>query len=187
MQPKTSRRGTFLINKRFQLRFSFYVCSWLILLSFVYPLIISNLLNYFISYLAADPLGPGLAMLEKTRAESFQLLLLMQGVLIGFAFLISIFMSHRIAGPLYKLRNYFIDAKNGNLDKILVFRKNDYFSEMVPAYNEMMAEIQNQLNSQQQVISTATTHLERLQTKLPPQLQIELKETLDVLKTVRKK
>jgi hypothetical protein len=36
------KRSIILINKDFQFRFSFYVCSWLIALSFVYPLIIAN-------------------------------------------------------------------------------------------------------------------------------------------------
>src|SRR4051794_11435786 len=109
------RRSIFLINKRFQLRFAFYVCSWLILLSLAYPLIISNLFDYFVQYLANDPMGPGLAILEKTRQEIFTFLLLMQAVLLSLAFLISVFMAHKIAGPLYKLHRYFVEAKDGNI------------------------------------------------------------------------
>ena len=110
-----SPRRIYFLNKKFQLRFAFYVCSWLIALSFTYPLIISNLFDYLISYLALDPLGPTLANLEKTREDLLWLLVSMQVILISFTFFISIFMSHKIAGPLYKLSKLLREAAAGNL------------------------------------------------------------------------
>src|ERR1700744_6440900 len=97
----TYRRQILFVNRPFQLRFSFYVCSWLIAVSFAYPLLISNLFSFFIRYLAADPTGPTLVTLEKTRQEVIWVLISMQSAFVGIIFLVSIFMSHRIAGPLY--------------------------------------------------------------------------------------
>src|SRR5690242_20117115 len=110
MKGPSYRRGIFLINKRFQLRFALYVCSWLAVLSLAYPLIISNIVEYFIHYLAQDPMGPGLAVLEKTKTEAGMLLWIMEFIFLSLAFIISIFMSHRIAGPLYKLHRFLREA-----------------------------------------------------------------------------
>lgn len=177
-------RKVLLINKRFQFRFSFYVCSWLILLSLAYPLIISNLFDYFLQYLASDPMGPGLATLERTRQDIFTLLLLMQAVLLGVAFFISIFMSHKIAGPIYKLRKFFLEAKAGNIEQELRFRKKDYFMELVPAYNEMMESIRNRLGRKQQGIDVAIQNLEKALKQVNPEIRREFKGLKEIEDTL---
>src|SRR3954471_8745520 len=134
-------RSTFLINKKFQLRFSFYICSWLVVLCIVYPMIISNLFGHFISYIGMDPLGPDSLNLERARTNLVSLLILMQVIMTNVTFIISIFMSHRIAGPIYKLWHFFQDAKAGNLEKKLSFRKSDYFQDIAIGYNDMMVSI----------------------------------------------
>src|ERR1700722_2099189 len=96
------RRRNFLINRPFQFRFSLYVCSWLIALSFVYPAIVHNLFELFFRFLAHEPGGPPIESLLSTRREVLTLLIVLQLVLLLITFLISVFMSHRIAGPLYK-------------------------------------------------------------------------------------
>ena len=51
-------------------------------------------------------------------------------------FILGIVISHRIAGPLIKLRKHFeqiaLDEKN---DKPISFRENDYFKELAESYN----------------------------------------------------
>lgn len=132
------RRRIFLINRKFQFRFSFYVSSWLIALSFVYPLIIFQLFDFFLKYLAADPNAPDIASLLATRQNLFSLLVLMQIVLVGVTFLLSIFLSHRIAGPLFKLKRFFAEAATGKLTGPLHFRKTDHFHDVAEDYNKMM-------------------------------------------------
>lgn len=153
------RRSVFLLNRPFQLRFSFYVCSWLIALALAYPLIISNLFDYFIHYLAVDPAGPPLATLEKTRQDLLWLLITMHIVLISLTFLISIFMSHKIAGPLYKLVQHFHLVKAGKLDQKLSFRTTDYFQDICQEYNDMIenlrVRIENHRSGTQEMILLA--------------------------------
>ena len=156
----TNRRRIFLINKRFQLRFTFYVCSWLIALSFAYPLILSNAFDTFMGYLAADPNGPALTQLEKNRQDLLMLLMLMQVVFVSITFIISIFMSHRIAGPLYKLSRFFREARDGNLEQKISFRKKDYFQELVGEYNDMMESIRNRIKKNGDAIQQAVPLLE---------------------------
>ena len=131
------RRSIFLINKPFQFRFAIYVCSWLFALSFVYPLIIYSLFDFFVRYAAADPNGPPIQALMGTRHEIMILLVLLQVTFLFISFLISIFMSHRIAGPLHKLGQFFEQAKNGDLNAKLTFRERDHFKEIAIQFNEM--------------------------------------------------
>jgi len=177
-----SPRRIYFLNKKFQLRFAFYVCSWLIALSFTYPLIISNLFDYLISYLALDPLGPTLANLEKTREDLLWLLVSMQVILISFTFFISIFMSHKIAGPLYKLSKLLREAAAGNLEQRLVFRKSDYFQELAPDYNTLMESIQKRIAQRSNGIQTAIPYLKKALSSSNLETQRELETALNLLR-----
>ena len=176
------KRRIFLINKPFQFRFAFYVCSWLFALSLSYLLIISVLFDYFFRYLALDPLGPTLASLEKTREDIFLLLVVMQLVLIGTTFLISIFMSHKIAGPLYKLKNYFRVVAQGDYTQKLFFRNRDHFQDLIEPYNLMMQSIQGVIEKKNDGIQSALASLERIALSSSPETQKDLESALAALK-----
>jgi sensor histidine kinase YesM len=133
------KRRIFLINKPFQLRFSFYVCSWLFALSAVYPLILTSLFDQLIRYAALDPHGPALEQLKQGRQDVLWLLVFLQLSFLGITFLISIFTSHRIAGPLYKLDKFMREAASGHPQPKIQFRKNDHFENLAESYNAMMA------------------------------------------------
>jgi sensor histidine kinase YesM len=181
------RRSIFLINKGFQLRFAFYVCSWLIALCLAYPLLIFNLFDYFMRYLVLDPLGPAVATLEKTRVELLWLLALMQIVILSLTFLISIFMSHRIAGPLYKLRQFLAKAKDGDLSQVLSFRKGDYFQELAKDYNELVESFRLKLEEKTDQISAPIPKLEKALAQANPEIRADLEEVLNCLKEANKK
>jgi methyl-accepting chemotaxis protein len=176
------RRSVFLINKPFQIRFAFYVCSWLIALSFVYPLIIFNLFTYLMRYLALDPLGPAVAALETTRQELLWLLLLMELVFLSLTFLISIFMSHKIVGPLYKLGRFFREAGAGNLDQSLGFRKRDYFHDLAEEYNAMMGHIRQRMKTKSNGIDASIQRLEKALPMVNPEIRLEIEATIRTLR-----
>lgn len=153
--PRPYRRRKFLVNKNFQFRVALYVCSWIVALSFIYPLIVYNLFEYFIRYAAVDPAGPNLQELFNTRRE---VLILLAGTQLAFlllTFLISIFLAHRIAGPLGKLRSFFARAKEGRYGGELHFRNYDHFQELAADYNEMMASIRARLGQMADQIERA--------------------------------
>ena len=118
----------------------------MIALALAYPLIISSLFDYFMHYLAVDPAGPPLAVLEKTKSDLLWLLITMHLVLVTLTFLISVFMSHKIAGPIYKLTQNFKLVKSGTLDQKLAFRTTDYFQNVVTEYNEMIESLRVRLD-----------------------------------------
>lgn len=134
------KRGNFLINKKFQLKFAFFVCSWIFVLSMVYPIIIYTIFEYFLKGLQT---GGGIPTLtaDKAKAIESQVLMLLgvlQLLFLAITFMLSIFLSHRIAGPLYKLRKSMEEVARGNFDLRITFRKNDHFMEMQDTFNDMI-------------------------------------------------
>ena len=136
------KRRTFLVNRNFQFRFSLYVCSWLIALNLSYLLIIWTLFDFIMNYLALDPMGPMIKDLEQRRLELVQLLIFMQVTFTAFSFIISIYMSHRIAGPLEKLRKCLQEvAETGKFGQLISFRKSDFFRELADDFNRMIERV----------------------------------------------
>jgi sensor histidine kinase YesM len=177
----TYKRSVLLINRRFQLRFSFYVCSWLFGLSIMYPMLIYNLYDFFFRYLAVDPNGPELAVLESTRNQMMILLVLLQVFFLGITFFISLFISHRIAGPLYKLKQYMKRAGEGKMEA-LHFRERDYFKELEEGFNEMIVSLKAQRSDPS---TAAMVHLQKALDKLPASDTEVRQELQSALKTLQ--
>lgn len=146
-------RRILLINRPFQIRFAIYVCSWLFVLSIIYPMLVSQLYDWFFKYVSADPNGPLIPFIHKSRQDMLFWLTMMQVCFMLMTFLMSLFMSHRIAGPIYKLSKFLNGLRNGSLAKI-GFRKNDHFQELAQDYNFMIESISDQ-------VSASKAHLER--------------------------
>lgn len=137
------RRKTYVINKSFQYRFVLYVCSWVCALSIIYPLVIFGLFDWFIDYLQPGNDPEVLRQISESKQSLIMWLGIMQLVFLGFLAFFSIIISHRIAGPLHKLKKAFIDAQEGKFTTTLKFRKHDHFMDLAEEFNEMMKSIQN--------------------------------------------
>lgn len=180
------KRSVFLINRSFQLRFCLYVCSWLVALSAVYPIVVYNLFGYLIRYVSLDPFGPPLEGILKTRTEVLWLLVIFQVVFALATFLISIFISHRIAGPLYKLGRFLENARSGNLKDKLTFRKTDHFQELATRYNEMVEGLRGIVSKNQEKIASAATKVESALKGASPESKRELEGALASLREAQK-
>lgn len=52
-------------------------------------------------------------------------------------FIVAVLFSNRLAGPLYRLRRHMIESARGQQIVKIFFRKNDYYTELNHAYNEL--------------------------------------------------
>lgn len=130
------QRAKILINRRFQLKFAFFVCSWIFALSMVYPLIIFSLFEMFLKFVPQDS-AQSLAHIKDIQGQVLFLLALLQLAVLLITFLISIFLSHRIAGPIYRIKKAMEEISKGNFDQRVTLRKNDHFMELQDSFNEM--------------------------------------------------
>ncbi|MGK5089888.1 hypothetical protein WDW86_20245 [Bdellovibrionota bacterium FG-2] len=167
-----------LIDSAFQLRFAFYVCTWIFALSLVYPFIIYNVFGFFFRYLALDPEGPAVAAILDVKKEILVLLVLLQIVFLVMTFLISIFVSHRIAGPLYKLKKILSQARTGGSKDRVFFRKKDHFHDLATEYNMTMDHLERAQKEKDKTVIETAEKLKKLVAQIEkPELRYEC-ETL---------
>ncbi len=133
--------------------------------------------------MSIDPRGPSLVALQEVRKQMMWLLILLQGLFLAITFIISVFLSHRIAGPIYKLRKHIEMAKRG-IFEVVRFREKDHFKELAEDFNDLSAAIKS---SQKDTQSAATHHIERALEKLAgnagnAEVQKELEQALNTLR-----
>ena len=179
------KRTIFLIDKKFQIRFSLFVCSWIFALSLVYPYIIKSVFDYFFQYLALDPHGPQLDALQKTRHEMLMLLVIMQWLFLAVTFIICIFISHRIAGPLFKLKKFMLQAGQGQFEA-LRFRETDHFKDVATDFNTMIDAMKASKSKTIDATAAAMVHIEKAQSLMAQTQDAALtKELESALSTLR--
>ncbi len=153
----------------------------------MYPLIIHNLFGFFIKYVALEPMALELSGIESVRKQILVLLALLQVLFVIITFLLSIFVSHRIAGPIYKLTRYFEEANTvGHLRRKLFFRKHDHFQEVASGYNQMLDGVRQIFNQNVSGIKDSISHVERAIGASNGVAKQELEKALESLRLLEK-
>jgi hypothetical protein len=133
------KRRRFIINPKFQFRFAFYICTWILAIGSIFPILLNQVFSLLAEQLVAMPGGPEVDKILSARKELLLGLYVLQGLFVLTVFGMSVFLSHRIAGPLYKLNEFFKEgARTGQLKPNLFFRKTDHFQELADSYNAMV-------------------------------------------------
>lgn len=155
-----NKRKIFLINPAFQLKYSFYVVSWIFALSLLYPVVISNIFDFFLSVSKGAQPPDTIGVLQQMRSEILFLVVFFHIFFILTVFLLSLFVSHRIAGPMFKLQGYIEKARKGDIKKSLRFRDADHFQGLADSYNELMEEMEGLVQVNVKNVRTAIKKIE---------------------------
>lgn len=159
------KRSTYIINKNFQYKFTGMAIFFVALIAAVYPLIFHQTFSSLIGNLQSQNLDvKNIADLKSKILNIHLVLHLIFTILIGIYFII---VSHRIAGPLYKLNMYLQNLKEtGSIEKIK-FRSNDYFKEIEVSYNEAMDKLIEEKNKDFTYLSEVSTFVSNLSVIVP--------------------
>lgn len=169
------KRRVYLINPTFQLKFSFLICLLLFLSSLIYPLAIYDLINQIVTSIA--PKFPDAALrLSEKRNLLIGILALWQLGFTALVFIICIFFSHKIAGPLFKLTKFLQNMRNGNQAERLFFRNGDYFHEVADEFNKTFETIQENYRKDFVYLSEVHTYLNNLAMTVPDDKKVVLGE-----------
>ena len=78
----------------------------------------------------------------------FYIFIITYSIMAGFIFLLTLFLSHKIAGPLYRFRIHMREAQKTNLahQKNISFRKGDFFLELEEEYNLLIKSLKGEKN-----------------------------------------
>lgn len=177
------RRKTLLIDRYFQIRFSLFVTSWVLVLTLVFPSILYSSIDAFLRILSRKVDIHTLQGIQNFQAEIVSAIIFFMVVVAVLIFLISLYVSHRVAGPVYKIRNALEGWKEGQVATHLTLRKADYFSELAEAYNEAA----DQHTRTQDGIQKSCDQLSKLSQSLEPQHQAQVKEIVSNLLCFSKK
>ena len=137
----TNRRRTYVINKKFQ----FSVLGWVTAISVFVTLANYLGLSFFFNKMRALAVGAQLnsnhvyfKFLSEQEAIMWKIFMY---IAVASAIMIivgGIFLSHQIAGPLYRLTQHLKSHKKNENVPALKFRKGDYFPEIEEAFNEFI-------------------------------------------------
>ena len=89
---------------------------------------------------------------------------------------IALYMSHRIAGPVYRMRRDLESFKAGNLKQIFCLRSHDELKSLSSSLNEMARSVQTRIAA----LKTEVAQLEKISKEFSP----EAKEHLKIMKGV---
>lgn len=158
------KRTIYLIDPKFQLKFAAFVTSLVFFCSLIYPWVIYDAYSKLISLANNNGLANTAQKLIEQKSSVIQLLILFQLVFVALVFIICIFQSHKIAGPLYKLRKYLNAIREGNSQDKLYFRKGDNFKDLAQEYNLAIDAINRTILDRSQMLEELVIKLsERIQ------------------------
>jgi len=140
MNRKKNLRRQYLINPRFQWAlitfFSSLAFLTVLMNLYAFRLIFQKYRDNLFS-LGLAPDHPMLLILEEQRQDMLRMVLSSSGLLFVFLLVGGVLVSHRIAGPIHRLRTHLEKILENPSGPRLTFRKNDYFQELAPLINTL--------------------------------------------------
>jgi methyl-accepting chemotaxis protein len=164
-EPRNRRRkGSLLLNRRAQLLQALLIVTYLVAYTValsavaIGPTVVA-LLRYPESFAAA----PQRAAAAATELFFFEERLWPLAVVLVLLFgLHSIYMSHRIYGPLVRVRAEADRVAEGDLSRRVVFRKGDQLSDLQDSMNDMIAATDTRVAAVQRTARSCAARLRRL-------------------------
>jgi hypothetical protein len=155
-------RNILIVDKTFQMRLCFIICSLVLIGSSIYFIALNDLFNQFIS------LNKEFASkFSAIKTKLFTLLFIVQLAYLGIVFGFSLLITHRIAGPLYKLRMYLADIRNGADFRTLSFRDKDYFHNVAEDVTDTIEYLTQRSSEESEYLSEVSTYLENISLVVP--------------------
>jgi hypothetical protein len=138
------RRSTFLINPRFQLSFfGFFAVLCGLLCTCLYLAIYFFFRKFTYAAETLNLSKDHMIFVYLSQQEFYLRMIFISTALVGLSlvFMGAFYLSHRVAGPMLRLRTS-LDAmaKEGRLREIR-FRQGDYFTEVAESFNELVKKI----------------------------------------------
>jgi methyl-accepting chemotaxis protein len=145
MKKYTEKRRNYYINKRFQGEFIIKFCVLVLLGS-----LISAVIIYIMTSSTVTTAFVNSKLTIKSTADFIMPAVLLASavvvVFIGIAAIgITLFTSHRIAGPLYRIEKDLNDISAGRLNIVFQLRTNDEIKPIVASLNEMVNSLKEKI------------------------------------------
>jgi methyl-accepting chemotaxis protein len=174
-------RRHILINPAFQVKFALLFTLAVLVFVSIFPIFVYTLFESMEKHSLFSKSTAALAALTEARSDMIIFFVVMAVVTMLTAFLLALFHSHRIAGPLYKLRMSMVAMQQGVLNQHIKFRAKDNFPELADGFNAMTDSIFIRRRRDFERVSSVIPKLERLQSALAGEDQATVTEVLNAL------
>ena len=180
------KRKQYLVAKKFQLK---YVALILLLI-----FLTAALCSYVVYYTSMLLLGEKLAnvypqgrLVHIVKTVNFRILLSL--ILVSpLVAVIGIFLSHRIAGPIYRMEKFLAGIAQGNLASQLTLRRKDELATLADGINYLVGSLKEAVITEKSHMNKVSAELANLKKALEakPINQPVVNETLDRLSNAEK-
>jgi len=171
------QRKIYLVNPSFQIKFSLFICLILFCSSLIYPLTIYELMETFMESTAKTNPESLKNLSEKRQYLILTLSLWHLGVT-GISFIIGIFWSHRISGPIYKIQKFLTGIRNNADYGKLHLRKGDYFKELAEDFNTTFDQVREDYQNNFVYLSEVESYMKNLAMVVPEDKKVVLEEII---------
>jgi len=140
------QRRRYITHKKFQFRMLAMLLLLVLLATLVTPLVnhyflLSSIIDFTMEH------GRGPTGMDLFVASLRPLVIILPVVFVLLAIIV-VFISHHIAGPLYRLKMYMEKVENGDYSVKLKFRKNDSIHDVADSFNRMVEGIKDKFTKQ---------------------------------------
>ncbi|MEE2670457.1 MAG: hypothetical protein VYA54_02035 [Bdellovibrionota bacterium] len=175
-----NNRRIFIINPEFQYKFCLIICGIVFLVSLLYPVVVYDLIRMletnYQEIQASLPAGsPQINFEELYKGTMFILFLIIAAVLC-LTFVASILISHKIAGPMYKMTMFLRSIREGGAIHELTFRDGDQFEEVAEELNETLEYLTNRDEDELEYLTEVATYIENIALVVPEDKKPVLEE-----------
>lgn len=183
-----NKRRQYFIEKSFQAKFIFKFCS----LVFLAGALTTGIL-YCLSMRSSTVSFVNSRVVVRTTAD-FLLPILIQTVLIVTLFVslatigVTLFISHKIAGPLYHFKKAMLALGQGDFSGDFSIRSTDQLQDLASTFNNMITKTRGEIKGTKESLRSLKENLGRFQdTDLPEQKRAYLKELQGISQDLDKK
>ena len=175
-----NNRRIFIINPEFQYKFCLIICGIVFLVSLLFPVVVYDLIRMletnYQEIQAMLPAGsPQINFEELYKGTMFILFLIIAAVLC-LTFVASILISHKIAGPMYKMTMFLRSIREGGAIHELTFRDGDQFEEVAEELNETLEYLTNRDEDELEYLTEVATYIENIALVVPEDKKPVLEE-----------
>jgi methyl-accepting chemotaxis protein len=159
------RLSNFLLDKKLQLRYVLLVVTLSGLIAGTLGYMLYQQKSFAVDSIASDlkALDAGLTnVVDEFHADNLELVYKMVGAGLGLVLVLSIYllmMTHKVAGPLYKVSMYFDRMAAGKLSTVTPLRRGDMLQDFFAAFRDMHLAVRSRFIGDAEAMSRALAGL----------------------------
>jgi len=159
-QVKKYKRTQYFVAKKFQLKY----VGMILALMFLTAAMCSYVIYYTLMILLGEKLAnvyPQGRLVAIVKTVNFRILLSLL-LITPMVTLIGVFLSHRIAGPIYRMERFMANLSAGNLTSKLILRKKDELMTLADGLNALSDQLRDNVATEKSHLNKALEELEML-------------------------